>query len=206
MGKLIEVDEEQYNQNLRLRERVARLISNPRNAAAIEEMEKAIDPKVATPHLDQQKAMAEPIEALRKDISEFKKGLEDERSKEREEREKILREQKWAAGQKWMLDHNYTHEGIKKIEEEIMIPKGIVDHQDAVKIWEADHPPAPPMTPRGSGAWNFLDPPPNAEDKSQENIKKLLESRGNNELVADRMANDALNEFRQQVAQAAGRR
>jgi hypothetical protein len=200
MGKLIEVDEEIYNQNARLRERLAKIAANPRNAAALEAMEKELDPKVATPNLDREKAYNEPIEALRKDITELKKGLEDERAKEREEREKVLRDEKWSKGQKWMLDHGYTPEGIEKIEKELMAPKGIVDHQDAAKLWEADHPTPAPATPGGFGAWNFLEPPP--EDKSDSNIKALIESRGNNEVVAERMARDALNEFRQQVTQA----
>ncbi len=205
MGKLIEVDEEVYNQNAKLRDRLARIARNPKNAAALEAMEKEIDPNVTTPNLDQQKAFLEPVEALRKDFADFKKGQEEERAKEQEERSKRLLTEKWEAGRKWMLDQGFTPEGIEKIEKELMAPKGLIDHEDAAKIWNADHPAPPPATPGGFGAWNFLDPPP-TEDKSQDSIKALVGSKGENELVADRMARDALNEFRQQVAQSSGRR
>jgi hypothetical protein len=103
-----------------------------------------------------------------------------------------------------MLDRNYTPEGIDKIEKELMAPRGIASHEDAVKVWEAEHPSAPPIMPGGVGPWNFFEQPP--EDKANENIKRLIDNKGRDEVLADKMARDALNEFRQQVAQASGRR
>lgn len=203
MGKMIEVDEDLYNQNAKLRATIAKIASNPKNAAALEAMQKEIEPNITTPFLDAEKARNAPIEALSKDIADLRKSLEEKDAKEQEERQKGLLNAKWEAGRQWMLEQGFTPEGIKKIEDEIMAPKGIVDHRDAAKIWNADHPPAPPAMPGGTGAWNFLDPQP---DDKNENIKQLLASKGENNLVADRMANEALNEFRQQVAQSSGRR
>jgi hypothetical protein len=199
MARMIEVDEEVYNQNAKLRDKLRRIAANPKNAAALEAMEKEIEPNVATPHLDQQKAITEPVEALRKDFADFRKGIEDERAKEQEERTKGVLNAKWEAGRAWMLQNGFTEEGVKKIEEEVMAPNGITDHKIAAAYWEKEHPTPPPTTPVGGfGAWNFLDPQP--EDKSNENIKNLIGSKGDNELVSDRMAREALNEFRQQVA------
>jgi len=198
MGRMIEVDEDAYNGSVKLRERLRRIASNPKNAAALEAMEKELDPSVSTPHLDQQKAITEPIEGLRKDLAEFKKGIEDERVKEQEERTKGALNAKWEAGRAWMLQNGFTEEGVKKIEEELMAPNGITDHKIAAAYWEKEHPTPPPAMPGGTGAWNFIDPQP--DDKANDSIKKLIDSKGQDNVVADRMARDALNEFRQQVA------
>jgi hypothetical protein len=202
MPKLIEVDEEQWNL-LQNRDKVLRHIASvPAAARLMEQAHKTAQPTVSTPLADADKAANEPLMALRKEFEDYKKGVEDERAKDQEERSKGLLKTKWEAGQKMMLDNGYTPEGIKKIEDEIMIPKGLTDHKDAMRLWELDHPPAPLATP-GTGPWNFLEQP---KDKPDESIKTLIESRGANEMVADRMAREALSEFRQQVAQASGRR
>jgi|SRR5215831_8284585 len=199
----IEVDEEQYNLGMRTLATMRRIASNPKNARALEAMHKEVDPNVSTPLADADRVANDRIEALQKQVSEMEKKRDEERKKDEEERVLTATKAKWSEGQQKLRDLGFSSAAIEKIEKEIMEPKGIIDHEDAATLWEKANPPPAPAMPGGVGAWNFLDTPP--EDKDSD-IKRLIDSRGGSDAVTDKMARDALNEFRQQVAQANRRR
>jgi|SRR5215469_7864452 len=199
----IEVDEEQWNMGQRTLQTMRRIASNPKHALALEAMHKDVDPNVATPLADADKRANARVEALEKQISEMEKKYDDERKKGDEERAQGLLKSKWDLGREKLHDQGFSYEAIDKLEKEVMEPKGIVDHEVAAAYWEKQNPPPPPAMPGGVGAWNFLETSP--EDKDSD-IKRLIDSRGNSDVLTDKMAREALNEFRQQVAQANRRR
>jgi|SRR5215469_3896730 len=199
----IEVDEEQYNLGMRTLQTMRKIASNPKNARALEAMHKEVDPNVATPLADADKVANTRVEALEKQIAEMEKKHDDERKKDEEERAQGLLRSKWETGRQKLRDQGYSETAIEKIEKEIMEKEGIVNHEAAAAYWEKQNPPPPPTMPGGVGAWNFLETPP--EDKDSD-IKRLIDSRGNSDVLTDKMAREALNEFRQQVAQANRRR
>jgi hypothetical protein len=199
----IEVDEEQWNAAQRTLGIVRKIASNPANARAIEAMHKGVDPNVATPLADADKIANERVGLLEKQLADMKKEHDDERKKDEEERTISSTKAKWEEGRQKLRDAGFSTSAIEKIEKEIMEPKGIIDHEDALTLYEKANPPPAPVMPGGVGAWNFLETPP--EDKDSD-IKRLIETRGNSDVVADKMARDALNDFRQQVAVANRRR
>ena len=199
----IEVDEEQWNVGQRTLATMRKIAANPKNARALEAMHKEVDPNVATPLADADKVAGERVSALEKQIADLKKETEDARKKDEEERAQGLLKSKWASGRQKLLDQGFSEAAVDKIEKEIMEKHGIVDHEIAAAAWEKQNPPPPPAMPGGIGAWNFLETSP--EDKDSD-IKRLIDSHGNSDVVADKMARDALNDFRQQVAQANRRR
>jgi hypothetical protein len=199
----IEVDEEQYNLGMRTLATMRRIASNPKNARALEAMHKEVDPNVSTPLSDADKVANERVTGLEKQIADMKKEHDDERKKVEEERAQGVLKSKWEQGREKLHDQGFSYEAIDKLEKEIMEPKGIVDHEVAAAYWEKTNPPPPPAMPGGVGAWNFLETPP--EDKDSD-IKRLIDSRGNSDVLTDKMAREALNDFRQQVAQANRRR
>jgi len=199
----IEVDEEVYNLGQRTLATMRRIASNPKNARALEAMHKEVDPNVSTPLSDADKVANERVSGLEKQIADMKKEQDDERKKVEEERAQGLLKSKWEAGRQKLLDQGYSPAAIDKLEKEVMEKEGIVNHEAAAAYWEKMNPPPPPAMPGGVGSWNFLDTPP--EDKDSD-IKRLIDSRGNSDAVTDKMARDALNDFRQQVAQANRRR
>ena len=73
-----------------------------------------------------------------------------------------------------------------------MEERGILDIEVAAAFYEKQNPPQVPATPRGMGGWNFVE----QVNDSEADLKKLLDTRGNNEVLADKMAREALNEFR----------
>ncbi len=72
MPKMIEIDEEQFVKDTKLRETVAKIMSNPDAALKVEEALKMVDPAARTPRLDQAKVVQEPVAALRKEIDDLK--------------------------------------------------------------------------------------------------------------------------------------
>jgi hypothetical protein len=199
----IEVDEEQYNLGMRTLATMRKIASNPKNARALEVMHKEIDPSVSTPLADADKIANERVATLEKQLVDMRKENEDARKKDDEERAQGLLKTKWEGGRQKLRDQGFSESAIDKIEKEIMEKEGIVNHEAAAAYWEKMNPPPPPAMPGGVGAWNFLETP--AEDKDSD-IKRLIETRGNSDVLTDKMAREALNDFRQQVAQANRRR
>lgn len=192
MPKMIEVSEEEL---LADRQKVATLDAMMKNPAArrkVLEAWKTVKPDDPIPELDAQQPLLEELAAQRKDIDDRMKKFEDAREKDAEDRRKSELNTRWAQGQKMLrTEHRYTDEGIKAVEE-MMEKKGIVDHEDGRLLFEAIHPPQQPVTPNGSGSWNFLDLPPD----DSEDLKKLIETKGESSPLLDKMTRDALAESR----------
>src|SRR6516164_447462 len=199
----IEVDEEQWNMSQRTLATMRKIASDPLRARKLEALHKETEPNISTPLSDADKIANERVSGLEKQLADMKKEHDDERKKDEEERTISATKTKWEAGRQKLRDAGFSGPAIEKIEKEIMETKGIIDHEDALTLWEKANPPPAPTMPGGVGAWNFLETP--AEDKDSD-IKRLIDTRGNSDLVTDKMAREALNDFRQQVAQANRRR
>ena len=167
------------------------LMGNPKAKKKILEAYKAANPEASIPELELEEAAKAPVMALEKDIAELKKQLADEKA-ENEKNTKLaqlsgsieagitkLRQAGW-------LDENITE--LRKTMEE----RGILDVDIAAAYYEKQHPPQEVATPRGSGGWNFIE---NVQD-GEKDLQKLLETKGSSEVLADKMARDALNEYR----------
>lgn len=195
----IEVDEEVWNQNEGIRKVVAAIAADPKRRAALEKLHKEVDPNIKTPALDAEKAVIEPVEAVRKEFEDYKKAQEEKEAKAADESRRARMTSEYEDGRRWMKENKWTPEGIEAVEK-IMADKGILDHKIAAAYFEKENPPQPPAMPGGTGSWNFLELP--ADDKGDVDIKKLIESAHNKDegrldRVATKMAADALNEFRQ---------
>lgn len=199
----VEVDEEQWNASQRTLATMRRIASDPQRARRLEALHKETEPTVSTPLADADRVANERVNKLEEQLSEFRKSSEEQRKKDEEERAQGLLKGQWESGRQKLRDQGFTDAAIEKIEKEIMEPKGIVDHEDALTIYEKKYPPQAPAMPGGTGPWNFLETPP--EDKDSD-IKRLIDTRGNSDVLTDKMAREALNDFRQQVAQANRRR
>ena len=191
MPKMIEIDEEQFVKDTKLRETVAKIMSNPDAALKVEEALKMVDPAARTPRLDQAKVVQEPVAALRKEIDDLK-AANDKSNSDRVAAEARARLHEGVqSGLNDLRRAGWTDDGIKGVEK-IMEEKGILDPAVAAAFFEKQHPPQTPVKPGGSGAWNFMDMPAEGDD----DLKKLVETKGQNEGLTQKMAIDALNEVR----------
>lgn len=190
--KKYEISETEFLQNQQLRGTIAKLLSNPQAKLLVQKAQKVIDPNVATPELDAETAREALLKPLQDQIVALKSDVEKERE-ERANRAKLdsiqaMQDAGWTAlkKEKWT---QAGIDGIKKVMEE----KGILDPRDAAAVWLRDNPPPVPLNNSGSGAWNFMDLP---SDGNEEDLKKLIDSKGENMPLVDKMVRDALIDVR----------
>jgi hypothetical protein len=192
MPKTVEVDEVDFQRNQALRQTVEKIMAHPEARLLVEQAHKLVVPDAKTPTLDAQKKQSEPIDALRKEVSDFIKAQNEANTKrETDAQLAALTARRDAGFAELRTKHGYNPDGIKKIEE-IMEKKGILDPLDAAVIFERDNPPPAPVQ-SSSSSWNFPEIPKDGGDAYE---KALLDSRGNNDLIAERRAMEVLQEIR----------
>jgi hypothetical protein len=196
MPKAIELDEGEYNQLVALRGIAQKIVSNKKANALLEQAHKLVDPNVPTPTLDAERDHNEPLTALQKKYDDEIAAIRKERDDEKRDATLASIAQKQADGIARLKRERWTDEGVAAVQK-LMETKGLLDVDDAVAIFERNNPPAIPATPGGgiSGAWNFTD----IQGEADKSIKDLIDSKGQNDQIADRMAGQALNEFRQSM-------
>lgn len=193
MPKIVEVDEDELAALRRVTTVVNTVMKNPKAAALTEQALKLVHPDAKTPHLDALNERNAPLDEVRKEFAEFKKEqLTKEEKREQDENLRALTTSV-EEGYGRLRRAGWTDvgiEGVKKTMEE----RGIIDVDIAAAYYEKQHPPQAPLTPGGSGAWNFMEMP----DSTDADLKKLVETRGESVALIDKMASDALNEVRGQ--------
>jgi hypothetical protein len=194
MARTVEVDEEQLQRDTQLRTMLTKIMANPQAAKLAEQAYKMVEPNARTPHLDQDKIIQEPIAELSKKFDEYVTAQKTAKEEE-EARRKVesLSAQIDAGLNKLRASGGWTDEGISEVKK-LMEEKGILDPDIAAAYFEKLHPAPVPLTPRGSGAWNFLSPPTGTD--ADDNIKKLIESKGDSDPLVDKIVRDVLNDAR----------
>ena len=156
MPDTYEITEQQFKEDKNLRETVQKLLADPKAGPMVEQALKLVMPNAATPRLDRQNQIQEPINAALKEVADLKAEMKKDKD-EREKNEKLA-----AMGAKIEADKaklrrdGWTEEGIKGVEKQ-MEDSGIIDVMDAAAIFEKKHPPQQPVMPSGTGAWNFME-------------------------------------------------
>lgn len=189
----IEVDEGEYNAMVALRTVAQKIAAKPESRKLLEQAHKLVDEKAATPTLDAEERQLAPINELTKKFTDEINALKTEREEEKKQRTLTAIAEKQTKDLAALRSRGFLDEGIKKVEE-IMTAKGLTDVEDAVAIFEKQNPPPMVVSPGGIGSWGFTDLS-NEPDKS---IEALIQSKGQNDQVADRMALEALRDFRGQ--------
>lgn len=196
MGRLVEVDEVDLQRNVKAREFVESIWNNPEARKHLLKAQKVVKPD------DPLVKDADKPDPIEERFAAMQKLLEEERKERREAEEKREQEAKLSVLKRTRDDgitelrkRGYMDEGIKAVEE-IMEKKGLLDPLDAAKLFEADHPPPEPIRANHYGAWNFMEP---GAAEQNDDLKKLIDSKGQSEALVDKMARDALNEFRGQA-------
>lgn len=192
----VEVDEVELLKLRQLGATVNKIMAVPAARRFVEHAHKMIDPNARTPTLDQEAIVQAPLSNLEKKLDTFIETSA-KAQQDREQNDKInALKTLHATGIAKLRGDGWTEDGIKAVET-LMEQKGLLDPLDAAAIHEKAHPPQAVAAPSSVGAWNF------AEGIAAEDpLKKLLDTKGKNDLVVDRMASDVLNEFRQQSQQA----
>jgi hypothetical protein len=196
MARAVELDEGEYNQLVALRGIAQKIVGKPEARRLLEQAHKLVDPNVPTPTLDADRSQNEPIVALQKKYDDEIAALRKERDDEKRDATLASIAQKQAEGIARLKRERWTDEGVAAVQK-LMETKGLLDVDDAVAIFERNNPTPIPATPGGGvgGAWNFTD----IQGEADKSIKDLIDSKGQNDQIADRMAGQALTEFRQSM-------
>jgi hypothetical protein len=194
VAKTVEIDEEQYLRDQQLRRALEKVVANPKAKLLLQEAHKMVDPQAITPELDREKSESERITAMRKEFDDFKAAVEKEKAEAAAARQAEALKLSVDTGlARLKREQHLTDEGIAAVRK-LMEEKGILNADDAFAIFERQNPAPPPLTPRGNGAWNFLDIPEGQDGAAY--AKKLLDSKGANDLVLDGEVNATLNNIR----------
>lgn len=167
------------------------LMSNPKAKKKIFEAYKEHDPNARIPELEMEEAARAPVVALEKTVSDLQKQIADDKA----EREKTAKLETLTGnidkGKSKLRKDGWTDEGIAAVEK-VMEERGILDVEVAAAFYEKQNPPQIPATPRGVGGFNFVE----SVQDNEADLKQLLNTKGNSEALADKMAREALNEIR----------
>lgn len=188
-----EIDEADYNRLMALQGAASKIVANPQARKLLEQAQKLTDPNAATPTLDEEAARLAPVKELETKVNERIAAFEKAQADEKTQRTIDAIAQKQTAGLARLRKAGYTDEGVTAIQK-LMDDKGLLEVEDAVAIFERNNPPQIPVTPGGIGSWGFTD----MTGETDKSIADLIASRGESDQVTDRMARQALQDFRSQ--------
>ncbi len=189
----VEIDETELLQNRQLRGMIEALGKNPRTAREFAKLVKEVNPdaKINVPPPD---PLEERVAKLADELAEERKARAEDKAMSEKDRKLAQIAHDRDVGFAQLRQQRWTDDGLKKVEE-LMEQKGILDPLIAAAYIEKQNPLPEPVTPNASGSWNFLEPQAIDADA---NIKALLDSKGENDMVADKIALTALSELRGQ--------
>ena len=168
------------------------MLANPAVRSQLLPLVKKTRPNAAIPEVDAAAPLQGALSELRTEIDAVKKAREEDKA----ERELAAKRREWEAG--WekqrsaLRQAGWTDDGIKQVEEHAE-KEGIPNLRAAAADWEKLHPPGEPVQPNGFGTWGFFD---GAAEESDGFLKKMMESRGEDEGAVQREAMKALQEHR----------
>lgn len=188
---LVELDEMEVARLRQIEQVAGKMMRDPKAKKLLEMAHKQVDPNAITPALDQERQIQEPVNAALERVKDLEAKLQTERD-EREKAEKLSVLNKTINdGFAELRKQGWQEDGIKAVDA-LMQEKGILDPTIAAAYIEKTMPPQQPATPSGSGMWNFV----GGIQDGEADLKKLIDSKGEYEPLIDKMAHDALNEFR----------
>ena len=185
-----EIDEAELVRLQNVASVVNKMLSNPESRIKVLEAQKIVNPQSVVPEIDATKPFKEAIGSVQEKLSALEKKMEEKETAREEAAQKKELENKWMLGRKMANETGYTEDGIKKLEE-FMVENGIAEHRLAMPAFEREHPlPAPVASSRqGFDAFQVL-------SDTGEEMKKLLETQGQDNGVVRSLVNKALNDVR----------
>lgn len=187
----IELTEEQIRANQALHTALQKIVAHPEARQLLQKARKVVEPDAVIPELEQRTYADTTVSELKKTVDDFIKAQTEERQAQKEAAEKASVESRMNDGFARLMQQGVTPEGIEGVKK-IMAEEGILNPEIAWAHFERLNPQPAPVLPNGTGGWNF----PQMVSESNDDIKKLIESRGENPAILDKMARDALNEVR----------
>lgn len=188
----VEIDETQLASLQNTTQIVQKMLGNPKHRRNILQAYKEVFPNANVPELEVTAPIEERINGMEKSMQDFIKEMKENKEKEQQEAlvAKIKAQQE--AGRTKLIERGYTEDGIKLVEE-FRDKKGLIDYDDAIRLYELDNPPTVVSEPRGL---SFLDAIQVGKDEDKGFYKNLWESKGEDSGAVDRAAREVIAEMR----------
>lgn len=193
----VEIDETQLTSLQNTAKIVQGLLKNPKTRRKVLEAYKEYDPTAAVPELDVTEPVVERMNQLEGAVIEFMKKEREDREKDKTESQLERMRAQAESGRRMLVERGYTAEGITKLEE-FRNQKGLVDYNDAVRLYELDNP--PPSVSEPTSGMNFFDMMHNDVSAENDFNKRLHDSLGQDDSAVDRMARQAIADMRGAVS------
>lgn len=193
----VEIDEAEFVRLQGLNNFAHKMLTHPEAGKLVEQAAKIVDPSTKTPRLDAAEHQLAPVKAMQDELAAMRKHLEDRDAEVAHNQTLTALKSQRDNGIATLRSQGWTDAGIKAVEE-LMEQKGILDPLDAAAIHEKHHPPQNVAMPGSTGGWNFMEGM--QSDDSDADLKKLIETKGEVDSVADGIARKALHEVRQTMS------
>lgn len=186
----VEIDEAQLGTLQNTAKIVQAMLTNPKHRKNVLLAYKDVVPNATVPELDAAKPIEEKVASIEKTVTDFIKEMKDSREKEKTDADLARIKEQRDLAHKMLRDRGYTDDGIKLVDE-FRDRKGLVDYDDAIRLYEMDHPPQTVAEPRGLNLFEMT-----KADTQNDFYKKLWESQGEDSSVVDRAAHNIIAEMR----------
>lgn len=185
-----EIEQAQLEALQRTARSVSQILKDPARKMKLLELQKEAEPDAIIPELDTKKSVDELANGFKKTIEELKTELFADREKRENDRKLEEFQARMDEGRGYLKARGWNDEGIAKIEK-FMEERGIARHEDALARYEQLFPPPAPV--RSSGLSNFLEQA-KFDNPENELVKKLVESKGEDNFILDRMIDEIRRE------------
>ena len=196
----VEIDETRLGNLTTIAQIADGLMKNPKARQKYLEAVKETYPNVSIPEIDAARPVLAGVEQVKTEVFNEIKKLREDLQKDQEGRQVSAVKLKYEQGRQGLRDIGYTEEGLADVEK-MMTEKGLLDWEDARRIYEYDHPRPAPARPSRGNMFDFVEQKNSGDDY----IKQLFETGGKDESVVDAQINKVLEESRQGLSMARAR-
>lgn len=177
------------------------LLKSPKARRKYLEAVKEVYPNVAIPEIDAAAPLHDEMSKVRSELSEEMKKFREEIAKDREASQISSIRGRYDSERRKLIDaHNYTPEGADALVK-MMEEKGIVDFDDARKIFEFDNPRPTPARPSRGNMFDMVEQKAAGDDFIKELFAAGKDS-GAHEQLIDGKIHSVLAEARQGLGAA----
>lgn len=194
MTDKIEIDETQLGSLQNTAKIVQQMLGNPKTRRKVLEAYKEAVPNATVPELEATAPFEERVAGMEKTMTDFIKEFKEDREKEKTEAHLEKLKSQVVAGHKALKERGYTDDGIKLVDE-FRDRKGLVDYDDAIRLWELDHPAPQVSEPGDARNMNLISMVQNEADKN-DFYKQLWETQGESNSAVDAATQSILAELR----------
>lgn len=192
MAKTVEIEEADLLAKDRVVNLYSQMLANPKARELLETAVKTVNPQIATPITDAKSEVLSELGKEREARLALEKRLDDEKADREAEKARQQFANTWERQKaRVRAERGYTDEGIAEIEK-LCEERGIPDFEAGALLFDKLHPPPAVEAPAGFGSWNLFEP----ASHDGEDFKKLMDSKGEDEMALRRLVDGTLTEVR----------